>query len=146
MFAAMSGLLLGPTIGLSVILLILLVVQAFGAAAVGYFSNLPLTYVGGLLIGIAAALSTKYINDITWLGGLPIEHPVHRAVRRAAGDAPAAARPAPYRRHLHRRTLPTPHRPRVSIGGAVVLVGVLVFIPDLVGVKLAAWTIAVASS
>jgi len=33
MFAAMSGLLLGPTIGVSAILLILLVVQAFGAAA-----------------------------------------------------------------------------------------------------------------
>jgi ABC-type branched-subunit amino acid transport system ATPase component/branched-subunit amino acid ABC-type transport system permease component len=143
MFAAMSGMLLGPTIGLNVTLLILLVVQAFGAAAVGYFSNLPLTYVGGLLIGIAAALSTKYINDITWLGGLPISIPFIVLF--------VALLVTP-RRLLALRRSPPPPPPhtaytaprRVSIGGAVILVGVLVFIPDLVGLKLAAWTIAVA--
>ena len=143
MFAAMSGMLLGPTIGLNVTLLILLVVQAFGAAAVGYFSNLPLTYVGGLLIGIAAALSTKYINDITWLGGLPISIPFIVLF--------VALLVTPRRLLALRRSPPPPppHSaysapPRVSIGGAAILVGVLVFIPDLVGLKLAAWTIAVA--
>ena len=58
-FAALSGVLIAPTIGLNSLLLILLVVQAFGAAAVGYFSNLPLTYIGGLAIGIAASVSTQ---------------------------------------------------------------------------------------
>ena len=53
------------------LILTLLVVQAFGAAAIGYFSNLPLTYVGGLLIGIAGALATKYVVDVPWLIGLP---------------------------------------------------------------------------
>jgi ABC-type branched-subunit amino acid transport system ATPase component/branched-subunit amino acid ABC-type transport system permease component len=142
MFAAMSGLLLGPTIGVSAFLLILLVVQAFGAAAVGYFSNLPLTYVGGLLIGIAAALSTKYINDITWLGGLPISIPFIVLF--------VALLVTPRRLLALRRSPPPPppHSaytapPRVSITGGLVLVAVLVFIPDMVGLKLAAWTIAV---
>ena len=140
-FAAMSGLLLGPTVGLSVTLLILLVVQAFGAAAVGYFSNLPLTYVGGLLIGIAAALSTKYINDITWLGGLPPSIPFIVLF--------VALLVTP-RRLLALRRSPPPPPPhasyrvptRVNLLAAAVLVAVLLFIPDLVGVKLAAWTVA----
>jgi len=140
-FATMSGLLLGPTIGLSVTLLILLVVQAFGAAAVGYFSNLPLTYVGGLLIGIAAALSTKYINDITWLGGLPPSIPFIVLF--------VALLVTP-RRLLALRRSPPPPPPhasyraptRVNLLAAAVLVAVLLFIPDLVGVKLAAWTVA----
>ena len=140
-FAAMSGVLLGPTVGLSVTLLILLVVQAFGAAAVGYFSNLPLTYVGGLLIGIAAALSTKYISDITWLGGLPPSIPFIVLF--------VALLVTP-RRLLALRRSPPPPPPhasyrapaRVNILAAAVLVAVLLFIPDLVGVKLAAWTVA----
>ncbi len=141
-FAAMSGLLLGPTIGVSAFLLILLVVQAFGAAAVGYFSNLPLTYLGGLLIGIAAALSTKYVGDINWLGGLPISIPFIVLF--------VALLVTPRRLLALRRTPPPPppHSTytapgRVSIGGAVLLVGFLVLVPDLVGLKLAAWTIAV---
>src|SRR3954449_7891375 len=141
MFAAMSGLLLGPTIGVSAILLILLVVQAFGAAAVGYFSNLPLTYAGGLLIGIAAALSTKYINDVTWLGGLPPSIPFIVLF--------VALLVTPRRLLALRRTPPPPppHSSytapgRVNLLAAAVLVGVLLFIPELVGVKLAAWTVA----
>ena len=140
-FAAMSGLLLGPTVGLSVTLLILLVVQAFGAAAVGYFSNLPLTYVGGLLIGIAAALSTKYINDITWLGGLPPSIPfivlfVALLVTPRRLLAPRRSPPPPPPHASYRA--PT----RVNLLAAAVLVAVLLFIPDLVGVKLASWTVA----
>ena len=55
-FAALSGLLIAPSLPISALVLTLLVVQAFGAAAIGYFSNLPLTYVGGLAIGIAGAI------------------------------------------------------------------------------------------
>ncbi len=135
---------LGPLLGLSAILLILLVVQAFGAAAVGYFSNLPLTYLGGLLIGIAAALSTKYVADITWLGGLPPSIPFIVLF--------VALLVTPKRLLALRRQPPPPpphaayNAPlRVSIGGAVVVVGLLAFVPDLVGNNLAAWTLAVMS-
>ncbi len=70
-FAALSGLLIAPSLPVQALILTLLVVQAFGAAAIGYFSNLPLTYVGGLLIGVAGALATKYVVDVPWLIGLP---------------------------------------------------------------------------
>jgi branched-subunit amino acid ABC-type transport system permease component len=70
-FACLSGVLLVPTVGLDSVILTLLVVQAFGAGAVGLFSSLPLTYAGGLLIGVLAALSTRYTGEISWLAGLP---------------------------------------------------------------------------
>ena len=70
-FAALSGVLLAPTIGLDPLLLTLLVVYSFGAAAIGRFTSLPLTFVGGLVIGLGAALSSKYVNDVPTLSGLP---------------------------------------------------------------------------
>ncbi|OAH13066.1 branched-chain amino acid ABC transporter permease [Streptomyces jeddahensis] len=70
-FAAVSGVLLAPQIGLDALLLTLLVVQAYGAAAVGFFSSLPLTYAGGLLIGVLAALATKVVSQSEVLSGLP---------------------------------------------------------------------------
>ncbi|MGH9035734.1 MAG: branched-chain amino acid ABC transporter permease, partial [Acidimicrobiia bacterium] len=70
-FAALSGILIAPKLGLEPILLTLLVVQAFGAAAVGRFSSLSLTYVGGLVLGVAGSLSTKYVADFPSLAGFP---------------------------------------------------------------------------
>ncbi|MEB8336127.1 branched-chain amino acid ABC transporter permease [Streptomyces endophyticus] len=69
--AAASGVLLAPQLGLDVLLLTLLVVQAYGAAAVGLFSSLPLTYAGGLLIGVLSALATKWVSTSETLSGLP---------------------------------------------------------------------------
>jgi ABC-type branched-subunit amino acid transport system permease subunit len=59
-FAAASGALLAPTLGLDATLLTLLVVQAFGAAAIGRFSSLPLTYAGGLAVGVGQEV-LKYV-------------------------------------------------------------------------------------
>lgn len=70
-FAALSGVLLVPSIGLDALLLTLLVVQAFGAAAIGAFSSLPLTYAGGIVVGVLAAVSTKYVGNVPQLAGLP---------------------------------------------------------------------------
>jgi branched-subunit amino acid ABC-type transport system permease component len=58
--ASLSGILIAPSLGLDSSLLTLLVVQAFGACAIGLFSSLPLTYAGGLVVGVAAALTTKF--------------------------------------------------------------------------------------
>lgn len=58
--ASLSGILIAPSLGLDSALLTLLVVQAFGACAIGLFKSLPLTYAGGLVVGIAGALATKY--------------------------------------------------------------------------------------
>ena len=53
-FATVSGASLAPTLGLDATLLTLLVIQAFGAAAIGRFQSLPLTYLGGLVVGWAS--------------------------------------------------------------------------------------------
>ena len=58
-FAALSGVLVLPYVGLNAIVLTFLVVQAFGAAAIGAFSSIPLTFLGGIVIGVLAALSQK---------------------------------------------------------------------------------------
>ncbi len=71
MFAVVAGLMLAPSQSLDGVTLTTLVFAAFGAAAIGYFTNLPLTFVGGLVIGIAGALVDKYSATISWIGGLP---------------------------------------------------------------------------
>jgi ABC-type branched-subunit amino acid transport system permease subunit len=74
-FAALSGILLAPAIGLDAFLLTLLVVQAFGAAAVGRFSSLPMTYFGGLLVGVLASVTSKLASSSQVLAGLPTAVP-----------------------------------------------------------------------
>ena len=74
-FAALSGLLIAPSIGLDPLLLTLLVVQAYGAAAIGRFSSLPLTYAGGLVVGVGAALATRFTETQPSLQGLPSSVP-----------------------------------------------------------------------
>lgn len=70
-FAAASGVLLGPTVSsLSGAGFFLLVVSSFGAAAIGLFRSLPLTFVGGLGLGILGSLSTKWETSISWLQGV----------------------------------------------------------------------------
>ena len=69
-FAGIAGLFLAPTQLLDGSTLTTAVFAAFGAAAIGYFTNLPLTFVGGLLVGVASALVDKYSATITWVGGL----------------------------------------------------------------------------
>ena len=73
-FAVLSGVLLAPSLGLQAAILTLLVIQAFGAAALGRFSSLPLTFVGGLVIGISANLASGYIHPKA-LAGLPPSMP-----------------------------------------------------------------------
>ncbi|MGQ0629631.1 MAG: branched-chain amino acid ABC transporter permease [Sporichthyaceae bacterium] len=59
-FASASGVLLAAQQQqLDVTLLSLLVVQAFGAAAIGAFRSLPLAYAGGLAIGVAQKIVSK---------------------------------------------------------------------------------------
>jgi ABC-type branched-subunit amino acid transport system ATPase component/branched-subunit amino acid ABC-type transport system permease component len=143
-FAAMSGVLIAPTIGVNSLLLILLVVQAFGAAAIGYFSNLPLTYIGGLAIGIAASVLTYEVTqwDISWLGGLPSSLPFLALF--------VVLIVTPKRLLVQRRTPPPPPPrstytapPVVTIGAGVVIVALLAFVPDIVGNNLSFWTVGV---
>ena len=71
-FAMASGLLIGPLLTpLNATTMTLLVITAFGAAAIGAFTSLPMTYAGGLIIGLLQALCTKYFSTGFWTGLAP---------------------------------------------------------------------------
>jgi branched-subunit amino acid ABC-type transport system permease component len=75
-FAAVSGILLASAQQqLDVTLLSLLVVQAFGAAAIGAFTSLPLAYAGGLAVGVLQALLSKEAAGHAWMHGLDVNTP-----------------------------------------------------------------------
>lgn len=138
-FAALSGLLIAPSLPVQALILTLLVVQAFGAAAIGYFSNLPLTYAGGLMIGIAGALATKYVVDVPWLIGLPSGLPF--IVLFVVLLVTPRSKLAP-RRFLTPRTIPTSwHAPtRMRVLAGVLFLGVLCLVPSWVGTNLTVYS------
>ena len=138
--AAASGMLLAPSVGLEPIVLTFLVLQAFGAAAIGRFSRTGTTYVGGLVIGVVAALATRYLGGVSGLSGLPASIPflVLLAVLlaappgRLAGDERGVRRP----RHRPRRALPGIARTGCVLAGLAMIVA----LPDLVGPRLPVFT------
>ena len=136
--ASLSGVLISPRLNVDARSLVLLVVQAFGAAAIGYFANLPLAYAGGLGLGVASALATKYISSDSWLGGLPATLPfvvllvVLVAMPEGAWHANRwCPRPSP----------PSWQAPtRVRIIAGVVTVAVLATVPSWAGARLVTYT------
>jgi branched-subunit amino acid ABC-type transport system permease component len=72
-FAAISGILFSPFVGLDSLLITLLVVEAFGAAAAGRLYSFSRTAVAAFGIGVAQAIATKIVGEIgnTSLIGLP---------------------------------------------------------------------------
>jgi branched-subunit amino acid ABC-type transport system permease component len=135
-FAALTGVLIGPTIGRDPSRLTLLVIQAFGAAAIGRFSSLPWTYVGGLVVGVTSSLTTHWVADHPGLAGLPTSVPflvlvvallATPANRLAVRTAVVRARPARVG-----RAWSWPQR-----AGAVAALGAAaVVVPELVDAKL----------
>jgi ABC-type branched-subunit amino acid transport system ATPase component/branched-subunit amino acid ABC-type transport system permease component len=130
-FAATSGVLILPFIGLSATALTLLVVQAFGAAAIGRFESIPLTFVGGLVLGVAASLATKYVVSVAWLAGVPDSLPfiflfivlfVLRRTKRRREDVVART-----------TALPWQAPPRIRGIAGLAILAVLAFLPYLVG-------------
>jgi ABC-type branched-subunit amino acid transport system ATPase component/branched-subunit amino acid ABC-type transport system permease component len=138
-FAALSGVLILPFLGLNAIALTYIVVQAFGAAALGAFSSIPLTFVGAVVIAIAANISQKYVVNVTWLGGLPTSLPfivLFVALfllprRRLASRSGVESRPP----------LQWQGPARVRIVTGVFVAGLLTLVPWVVGDKIGFWTI-----
>ncbi len=135
-FAALTGVLIGPSIGRDPSRLTLLVIQAFGAAAIGRFSSLPWTYVGGLAVGVTASLTTHFVADQPGLAGLPTSVPflvlfvallVTPAGRLAVRTAAPRSRPA----RVGRRWSPPARLVAVAAMSAAVAI-----VPQLVDAKL----------
>jgi branched-subunit amino acid ABC-type transport system permease component len=75
-FASVSGVLFASAQGqLDVDVLSLLVVQAFGAAAIGRFSSLPLAFVGGIGIGVVQKIVSQQTVGHQQLTGLDLNIP-----------------------------------------------------------------------
>ena len=138
---ALSGMLLAPSVDLDPAILTLLIVQAFGAAAIGGFSSLPLTWVGGLVIGLAESLATKYVNSTSIWGGLPPSIPFlvlfgvillrHRdRVSQAFSSTSQALSGDRWRAPW-----------RVQGGGGLIVLVFLVLVPNWDSVHLGAWTL-----
>ena len=141
-FACLSGILIAPSLSLDALLLIMVVLQAFGAAAIGYFSSLRRTYLGGLVIGILAALATKYLPARELLTGI-------------AGSVPfivlfiVLAVTKPSRLWVRSQTSARVESPwlapvRIRIIGAVLGAAGLAAVPYIVGARLPLWIFGVA--
>jgi ABC-type branched-subunit amino acid transport system ATPase component/branched-subunit amino acid ABC-type transport system permease component len=140
-FACASGVLFSTSLPLDPSILTLLVVQALGAAAIGAFRNLPMTFVGGLIIGVLSALATKYVPTGFW-AGIPQALPFlvlfiallvfPRRYLRQAGVARPESRVV--------RSAP----PFIQMAAATILLVFLVFVPSFAGIHITEWTVALA--
>ncbi|ABW12372.1 ABC transporter related [Parafrankia sp. EAN1pec] len=141
--AAASGVLFAPLLPLDVLQLTLLVVAAFGAAAIGAFTSLPLTFAGGLVIGVLASLATRYFTT-GLLAGLPPALPfavlflvllvfprryLSGPVRVVPRSRPAWAAPAP-----------------LQLLAGVGLLVALGLVPSFAGIHLTDWTAALGTA
>jgi ABC-type branched-subunit amino acid transport system ATPase component/branched-subunit amino acid ABC-type transport system permease component len=137
-FATLSGILLAPSVGLDASALTLLVVQAFGAAAIGRFRSLPMTWVGGVVIGVAASILTKYLISRSILSGLPTALPFivlfgALLLVRQRGGLEGSTR-------LLRLEQPARRLPAAfQIPGATIVLAVLISVPWLFRSNLTAW-------
>jgi ABC-type branched-subunit amino acid transport system permease subunit len=143
-FAGVSGLLLVNTQQqLDIILVSLLVVSAFGAAAFGAFRSLPLAYVGGIVLGVVQGVASKLTTDHTSLAGLDTNMPFlflfigllvlprHKLVELGQRATRQAARSSQLSRTA-----------RTSLTSVALIAAAAV--PFVVGTHLATWTIAMA--
>ena len=141
MFAALAGVLIVPLLSLDATKLTLLVVQAFGAAAVGRFSSLPMTYVGGLVMGVAQQLVSRWVGSSVTLQALPTSVPFFllfgMLLITRRGGLPD------FDKQVQRR-IPAPRHPAVTPSLAVVGIGVVAFAPAFAGTNLILFATALA--
>jgi ABC-type branched-subunit amino acid transport system ATPase component/branched-subunit amino acid ABC-type transport system permease component len=138
-FAVVAGLMLAPYQPLDAVTLATVVFAAFGAAAAGLFTSLPMTFIGGLAIGIAGALTDKFAATISWIGGLPASLPFLLLL--------AVLIVTPARRLVQRRPLVQPRvrdtykaPVRIRLGAGIVVIVFLAVVPSFAGVRLALWS------
>jgi ABC-type branched-subunit amino acid transport system ATPase component/branched-subunit amino acid ABC-type transport system permease component len=139
-FAALSGVLLAPSVPLDPNVLTLLIVQAFGAAAIGRFTSLPLTLAGGLAIGIASSILTEYINSTSLLAGLPPSLPF--LVLFLVILFSPRGRLAVRQFGLRRAQIPWQAPNRVQLVGVVAVAAFLIAVPSFAGFRITGWTLA----
>ncbi|MCC5952620.1 MAG: ABC transporter permease [Acidimicrobiia bacterium] len=72
--AALAGILIADQVGLEVLALTLLVINAYAAAVVGRLTSLPLTFLGAGILGLAQSYAVGFMPDTpAWLAERGIE-------------------------------------------------------------------------
>ena len=138
-FAALSGVLILPSVNLQPYALTFLATYAFGAAAIGAFRSIPLAFVGGLVLGVGEDVCGFFVRREHWtsLGGLPeatafviLFGTLLIFARKLKSDERLVERSArPYRGPIELR-----------LGTAVVVFGALALVPTLFSGKLPYFT------
>ena len=137
--AGLAAVLVAPLSGLSITTFTLVVtVAGLGAALLGGFHSFPMTFVGGLVIGLSESLATRYKGDV--------ENLLHQHQITGLNRAPAflvillvlvvRGRGLPLRSHLADR-LPKLGTGRINLRGLVVAVGIFLLL--LFGVMSDKW-------
>ncbi|WP_245541691.1 ABC transporter permease [Sporichthya polymorpha] len=137
---AVSGVLFASTQQqLDINVLSLLVVQAFGAAALARFTSLPMAFVGGIVVGVLQKLVAKEVATYPDLQGLDLNVPFiilfitllvvprHKLVE---VGRPIKMRPLP----------PSPFSKRSRMTTYGVIAAVSLMVPHFAGAHLIAWT------
>jgi branched-chain amino acid transport system permease protein len=62
--ASVAGILVAPRLQLDPLILTLLVIDAYAAAVFGRLRSLPLTFAGGLLVGLASSYAQGYVPNV----------------------------------------------------------------------------------
>ncbi|WP_109527482.1 ABC transporter permease subunit [Nocardia aurea] len=137
MLALLAGVLIAPNISLDAVVLTYLIVQAFGAAAIGAFASLPVAYLGGCVIGVAAALVTKWASFDAILAGFPSALPFYVLFavllilprRKLVSAVERAQLPATWRAPAG-----------VRIVASLAVLTLLIFLPWIVGYDITSYT------
>jgi ABC-type branched-subunit amino acid transport system ATPase component/branched-subunit amino acid ABC-type transport system permease component len=141
-FACASGVLFAPLFALDPVQLTLLVVSAFGAAAIGRFTSLPLTFAGGIGLGVLSALATGYLTIPSLTGVAPsLPFIVLFVVILIMPKRGFRDRITRGERRGNSWTAPL----MLQIVTGVAIVAFLLFVPSFAGIHLTAWTAAVAA-
>lgn len=132
-FASISGMLLAPKLGVDVNTLILLVIAAYGAAAIGFFNSLPLTFLGGIIIGVLIDTLPYFLQDVNNRSVQALPNNVPFFVLFAALLFVPGRKFAQYGDRTVRRFRPIKqYSPRVTGGGLLAGGLVLVVLPHVV--------------
>ena len=91
--ASLAGILIAPTLQLSVLPLTLLVVNAYAAAMVGRLRSLPFTFLGAMIIGLPTSYAVGYMPSTGFWGVDPPAGAAPVDPRRLAVRRPALAPP-----------------------------------------------------
>jgi branched-chain amino acid transport system permease protein len=136
MLAALAGVLIAPLVGqtgLTSTQLTLLALNGFAAAVVGRLRNLPMTFVGALLLGLVTAYATGYLPDHINAGlASTLTEVVPVVFLFVALLVIPAARLAPAGR-LTVRSAPKVVTSRQSVAGAICLVALMAVLAAMVG-------------